>query len=155
MYSLYFVLRLRWFHTFPFQNSEAWLFQMQKLTSCAFEVLLQQLFFFANSKPANRALKPGTYLVGGGALGHGPPFGSPGLQNWIEKWAKLRHGPPLCKLGIRLWARNHLILGENLDEIWVWQFQILIYVPFKFSEVSGPPFSKSCVRYCLKLSRTV
>ena len=30
-----------------------------------------------------------------------PPFGSPGLQNCIEKQAKLRHGPPLCKLGIR------------------------------------------------------
>ena len=27
-------------HTFPFQNSEAWLFQMQKLTKGAFKVLL-------------------------------------------------------------------------------------------------------------------
>ena len=149
-----------------------------------------------------------------------PPFGSPGLHNCIEKWAKLRHGHPLCKLGIRLWAQNHLILGgkwdeiwmktfffaphlilgenwdkiwvktffmlftwfwaktgtkfewrpfffcslpdfgrkmgrnlsedlffalhlilgEKWDEIWVWQFQILIYVPLKFSEVSAPPF---------------
>ena len=33
----------------------------------------------------------------------------------------------------------HLILGEKWDEIWVWQFQILIYVPLKFSEVSSPP----------------
>ena len=30
-----------------------------------------------------------------------PPFGLPGLQNCIEKWAKLRHGFPLWKLGIR------------------------------------------------------
>ena len=51
------------------------------------------------------------------------PFESPGLQNCIGKWAKLRHGPPLlCKLGIRLWARNHLILGEKQDEIWVKTF---------------------------------
>ena len=76
----------------------------------------------------------------------------------MEKWAKLRHGPPLCKLGIRLWARNHqmlgekwdeiwvktfffalhLILGKKWDEIWVWQFQILIYVSLEFSEVSAP-----------------
>ena len=42
----------------------------------------------------------------GGPLGHGPPFGSQGLQNCIVKWAKLRHGPLLCKLGIRLLAGN-------------------------------------------------
>ena len=37
----------------------------------------------------------------------------------------------------------HLILGEKWDEIWVWQFQILIYVHLKFSEVSAPtPLSK-------------
>ena len=32
----------------------------------------------------------------------------------------------------------HLILSEKWKEIWVRQFQILIYVPLKFSEVSGP-----------------
>ena len=46
----------------------------------------------------------------------------------------------------------HLILGEKWDEIWVWQFQILIYVPLKFSEVFGPSFSKSCVRYWIRLN---
>ena len=116
-------------------------------------------------------------------MGHGPSFRSPGLQNCLEKWAKLRQGPFLCKLGIRPWARVtwyigrkmgqnlilsedlffgffalHLILSKKWDEIWVWQFQILIYVPLKFSEVSGPPppFFKSCVRYwseSLTLSR--
>ena len=35
-------------------------------------------------------------------------------------------------------------MGRNLSV----QFQILIYVPLKFSEVSGPPILKSCVRYC-------
>ena len=33
----------------------------------------------------------------------------------------------------------HLILGEKWNEILVSQFQILIYVPLKFSEVSSPP----------------
>ena len=46
LYSLYFVLRLRWLHTFSFQNYEA----------CAFEVHLMQLAF-ANSNPASDALK--------------------------------------------------------------------------------------------------
>ena len=36
----------------------------------------------------------------------------------------------------------HLILGEKWDEIYVRQFQILIYVPLKFSEVSGPSLFK-------------
>ena len=81
--------------------------------------------------------RPGAYLGGG----HGPPFGSLGLQNCIVKWAKLRHGPPLCKLGIRLssfwleiWVSSgertlskdlfffffalHLNLAEKWDEIW-------------------------------------
>ena len=101
----------------------------------------------------------------GGALGHGPPFGSPGLQNCIEKWAKLSHGPPpfaswasdfgleITRFGHEIWVKTfffvlHLISGEKWDEIWVWQFQILIYVHLKISEVFGPPFSKSCVRYC-------
>ena len=30
-----------------------------------------------------------------------PTFGSPGLYNCIEQYAKLRHGPPLRKSGIR------------------------------------------------------
>ena len=64
---------------------------------------------------------PGAYL--GGGIGPWPPFGSPGLQDYIKKWAKLRHAPPpLCKLGIRLWAQNHLILGEKWDEICVTTF---------------------------------
>ena len=112
-------------------------------------------------------MSSGAYL-GGEALGHGPPFGSPGLQNCIEKWAKLRHGAPFVSwasgFGLEItwyWAKNgtkfewrpfffalHLILGEKWDEIWAWQFQILIYVPLKFSKVSAhPPFSKSCIRY--------
>ena len=41
----------------------------------------------------------------------------------------------------------HLILGERWDEIWVWQFQILINVPLKFSEVLAHSFSKFCLRY--------
>ena len=40
-----------------------------------------------------------------------------------------------------------LILGKKLDWIWVEQFLIFIFVLLKFSEVHGPPFSKSCVRY--------
>ena len=113
--------------------------------------------------------------VFGGAIGPWPPppFGSPGLQNCIEKWAKLRHGPPPLQVGHQAlgsksadfewrpfffcsppdfgrktgWNLSedlfffalHLILGETWDEIWAWQFQILIYVPLKFSEVSAPP----------------
>ena len=64
----------------------------------------------------NRA-KPGAYL-GEGPLGHG-------LQNCIEKWAKLRHAPPPLQVGhqaFKLWDRNHLILGEKWDEIWVKTF---------------------------------
>ena len=66
-----------------------------------------------------------------------PPLGSPGLQNCIEKCAKLSHGPPLQvghqalgskspdigrKMGRNL-SENlfffalHLILGEKWDEI--------------------------------------
>ena len=117
------------------------------------------LFYFWSSL---LSLWAGAYL-GGGPLGHGPLFGSPGLQNCLEKWAKLRHGPPLWvgHQTFRLLAGNlsdferktgrnlsedlffffalHLILGEKWDEIWVWLFQILIYAPLKFSEVSAPP----------------
>ena len=35
LYSLYFVICLRWLHRISFQNSKAWLFQMQKLTRCS------------------------------------------------------------------------------------------------------------------------
>ena len=44
----------------------------------------------------------------------------------------------------------HLILGRKSDEISVEQFLIQIFVFPKFTEISGPPFSKSCVRYCPK-----
>ena len=56
----------------------------------------------------------------GGPLGHGPPFGSPGLQNCIEKWAKLRHGPPFVSWASGFWLEIWVILGEktgrNLSE---------------------------------------
>ena len=111
--------------------------------------------------------RQGRILGGGGDWAMAPPFGSPGLQNCIKKWAKLRHAPPppsfvswasgfwlevwviLGEKRDEIWVKTfflsfalHLILGEKWDEIWVWLFQILIYVPLKFYEVSGLPLFK-------------
>ena len=76
-----------------------------------------------------------------------PPFGSPGLQNCIEKWAKLRRPPPppLCKLGIRLWARNHLILGEKWDEIWVKTF-FFFFLVFALRLILGEKWDEIWVK---------
>ena len=116
---------------------------------------------FVVIKGETTSLNAGAYL--GGALGHGPPFGLPGLQSWGMP-------PPLYKLDIRLWVRNHLILGEKWDEIWVKTFFLLftwfwrkmgrnLNVTISNSDLCSsqifgsfwppPPFSKSCVRYCL------
>ena len=67
-----------------------------------------------------------------------PPLGRQDCK--IAKKSEQNWGiaPPFASwasgFGLEIW----LILGEKWDEIWVWQFQILIYVPLKFSEVSGP-----------------
>ena len=75
----------------------------------------------------------GAYL-GGGHWAMALPFESPGLQNCIEKWAKLRHAPPFASwasgFGLEIswfWVKTfffalHLILGEKWDEIWVKTF---------------------------------
>ena len=135
---------------------------------------------------------PGAYL-GGGPLGHGPPFGSLGLQNCIVKWAKLRHGPPpfvswASGFRLEIWVSS----GEKRNGPWVKTFFFFCSSP-KFGRKMGrnlsedlfflcsspkfgrkmrlnlsgttsdsdlcssqifwnfwpPPFSKSCVRYCM------
>ena len=88
-----------------------------------------------------------------------PPFASWasgfGLEitwYWVKNETKFEGRPFFFLLFTWFWAKNgtkfewrlffsalRLILGEKWDEIWVWQFQILIYVPLKFSEVSAPP----------------
>ena len=58
----------------------------------------------------------------GGAIGPWPPFWVATIAKLHRKVSKIEAWPPLCKLGIRLWARNHLILGEKWNEIWVKTF---------------------------------
>ena len=97
-----------------------------------------------------------------------PLFGSPGLYNCIEQYAKLRYGPPLWKLGTRFYHTVglfcafllglhprlgkksdsisvktfffslHLSLGEKSDCFWMEQFLIQIFVLLKFSELPAP-----------------
>ena len=50
-----------------------------------------------------------------------PPFGSPGLQNSIEKWAKLRHAPPL-PVGHQALGSKSPDFGRKWNEIWVKTF---------------------------------
>ena len=121
-----------------------------------------QVWFLTNVNSEKERSCRGVFR--GGAIGPWPPFGSPGLQKLHRKVNKIEAWPPSPlqvghqALGSkstdfgRKMGRNlsedlfffalHLILGEKWDEIWVWQCQILIYVPFKFSEVSGPPLFK-------------
>ena len=42
-----------------------------------------------------------------------PPFGSPGLQNYIEKGAKLRHAPP-SQAGHQAWGSKSPDFGQKL-----------------------------------------
>ena len=75
----------------------------------------------------------------GGPLGHGPPFGSPGLQNCIKKWAKLRHAPPHCKLGIR-YDYTKAMLRAFLPGVWLWNRTKSEWRPFFFC--SSPNFGQ-------------
>ena len=73
------------------------------------------------------------------------------LWFWAKNGTKFEWRP-FFLLFTWFWAKNgtkfewrpfffalHLFWGKKWDEIWVWQFQILIYVFLKFSEVSAPP----------------
>ena len=104
----------------------------------------------------NNGLQSGAYL--GGAIGSclPPPFGSLGLQNCLEKWAKLRHAPfpSLCKLGIRLWALNRLILGEKWDKMWVKTFFFLFSFSFALHLILGEKWDEIWVKnffFCFAL----
>ena len=59
-------------------------------------------------------------------------------------WAKNR-----TKFEWRPFFALHLILGEKSDWFRAEQFLIQTFALLIFSEVSGPPFSKSCIRYCV------
>ena len=97
-------------------------------------------------------LAPGAYL--GGAIGPWPLLWVAKIAKLHRKVSKIEACPPFARwaTGFELeitwfwiWGKTfffsalHLILGEKLDEIWEWQFQLQNYVPLKFSEVSAPP----------------
>ena len=102
-------------------------------------------------------------------MGHDPPLRRQDSIISIEKYAKLWHGPPFVTRaeGLStelvgedfLWPKTgpnlsedlffglHLILGRKTDLVLGWKIFILVFIILKFSEFSGSPFQKSCVRY--------
>ena len=83
----------------------------------------------------------------GGPLGHGPPFGSLGLQNCIVKWAKLRHGPPFVSLASGFWLEIWVSSGEKRDGPWVKTFFFFCSSP-KFGQKMGRNLSEDLFFLC-------
>ena len=60
---------------------------------------------------------------------------------WAKTGMKFEWRPFFCCFFVFFFCSSS-DFGRKWEEIWVWQFQILIYVPFKFSEVSATSLFK-------------